>query len=181
MIGLTGLLNLLDVVSRRQPAQQDCPCAPQEAGVPCLASPPDQTILPALPPAFDGAHAQPLGPVTATQSATVAAPGSATSGGPRKALGPAPVLPTRSNEKWICLACPSSMGSLCRFWSIPFWLATLAWMLMTYSLSVYSLSVYSLSVYSGLYSEVYSSGLASSARRPETTASPGSQRRLPHR
>jgi hypothetical protein len=50
MIGLAGLLKLLEVVSRLQAAQQGCTCAPQEAGVPCLTSPPDQTIWPALPP-----------------------------------------------------------------------------------------------------------------------------------
>jgi hypothetical protein len=69
MIGLTGLLNLLVVVTRLQAAQQDCARAPQEAGVPCLSSPPDQTIWPALPPAFEGANAQSLGPVAAGQSA----------------------------------------------------------------------------------------------------------------
>jgi hypothetical protein len=50
MIGLTGLLNLLDVVIRLRAAQQDGPCAPQEAGMPCLSAPANQRTWPALPP-----------------------------------------------------------------------------------------------------------------------------------
>ena len=75
MIGLAGLLNLLEVVSRLQATQQQCACASQEAGVPCLASPPDQnqTIWPVLPPAFEGAPRQSLGPAAAGQSAPAAA------------------------------------------------------------------------------------------------------------
>src|SRR5260221_11542663 len=74
MIGLAGLLNLLEVVSRLQATQQQCACASQEAGVPCLGSPPDQTIWPALPAAFVGAPRQSLGPVAAGQSAPASAP-----------------------------------------------------------------------------------------------------------
>jgi hypothetical protein len=73
MIGLAGLLNLLEVVTRLQATQQKCACASQEAGVPCLASPPDQTIWPALPPAFEDATGQSLGPAAAGQSATASA------------------------------------------------------------------------------------------------------------
>src|SRR5260221_13101592 len=74
MIGLAGLLNLLEVVSRLQATQQQSACASQEGGAPCLASPPDQTIWPALPPAFEGAPRQSLGPVAAGQSAPASAP-----------------------------------------------------------------------------------------------------------
>jgi hypothetical protein len=50
MIGLVGLLDLLTVVTRLLAAQQDGARTPQEGGVPCLASPPNQGIWPALPP-----------------------------------------------------------------------------------------------------------------------------------
>jgi len=73
MIGLAGLLNLLEVVSRLQTAQQECACAPQEAGVPCLSSPPHPSSRPALPPAQEGATAQSVGPVTYGQPATTSA------------------------------------------------------------------------------------------------------------
>src|SRR5262249_23580271 len=73
MIGVAGLLKLLEVVSRLQPAQQACACAPQEAGVPCLSSPPHPSSCPALPPAHEGATSQSVGPVTCGQPATTSA------------------------------------------------------------------------------------------------------------
>jgi hypothetical protein len=92
MIGLTGLLNLLAVVARRHVARQDCMHAPQEAGVPCPASPPDQRMGPALPPTLESAQAQPVGAVTTSQSAT--APASAQSSRRTAAKRP-PASPSR--------------------------------------------------------------------------------------
>ncbi len=74
MIGLAGLLKLLDVVRRLQAAQQDCACAPQEAGVLCPSSPPHPSSSPALPPAHEDTRVQSVGPVTARHSAPAAAP-----------------------------------------------------------------------------------------------------------
>jgi hypothetical protein len=74
MIGLAGLLNLLTLVSRLQAAQQDCPCAPQEAGAPCPSSPPNQRLGPALPPALERSPTQSVGAVATGQSATTLAP-----------------------------------------------------------------------------------------------------------
>jgi hypothetical protein len=74
IIGLTGLLNLLTVVTQLQATQQDCARAPQEAGVPCLAFPPTQSSWPALPPARGDTAAQSLGALAAGQSATTLAP-----------------------------------------------------------------------------------------------------------
>jgi len=70
MIGVAGLLNLLEVVNRLQAAQQDCACAPQEGGVPCPPSPLHPSSNPALPPAHEGATAQSVGPVAHSQPAT---------------------------------------------------------------------------------------------------------------
>src|SRR5258708_31901972 len=74
MIGLTGLLKLLEVATRLQAAQQTGACAPQEASVPCLSSQPKQTFWPALPPAREDTREQPLGPGAASQSATAGTP-----------------------------------------------------------------------------------------------------------
>ncbi len=74
MIGLIGLLKLLEVVTRLQAAQQNGACAPQEAGVPCLSSQPKPTVWPALPPAHEDSRGQSLGPDAASQSATAVAP-----------------------------------------------------------------------------------------------------------
>jgi hypothetical protein len=69
MIGHTGLLSLLTVVARLHAGQQDCACAPQEAGVSCPSRPPNQSIELALPPAVTGSRAQSLGSLAASQSA----------------------------------------------------------------------------------------------------------------
>jgi len=85
MIGRAGLLKLRTVVSRLRAAQQECACGPQEAGVPCPSSPPNQSLPPVLPPALGDSGAQLLGPVATDQSATAPA---GTRSSRRTATGP---------------------------------------------------------------------------------------------
>ncbi len=75
MIGRTGLLNLLRVVTRLHAAQDR---GSQESGAPCLSSPlpppaPFPSSPPALPPAHDRASVQPVGASAACQSPAAAA------------------------------------------------------------------------------------------------------------
>jgi hypothetical protein len=66
MIGVAGLLKLLDVVSRLQAAPLECACASQEAGVPCPSSPLPQSSSPVLPPAHEDTKMQSVGQVPLT-------------------------------------------------------------------------------------------------------------------